>query len=77
MRRKIRCESPCGESEMPRMEHFRAAAAQAAWPLDTCPAAIPLTLLHWLAKPTPWDGLGHAILKEISAHVPIPGYSIW
>ena len=60
-----------------KFEHFRAAAAQAAWPLDTCPAAIPLTLLHWLAKPTPWDGLGHAILKEISAHVPIPGYSIW
>ena len=60
-----------------RFSAFRATAAAADWPLETSPATIPLSLLHWLAKPTPWDGLGHAILKEISALAPIPGYSAW
>ncbi|MFO0000113.1 MAG: hypothetical protein ACK559_03205 [bacterium] len=39
------------------------------------PAAIPKTLLRWLDKPGPYDGLGSEILKEIGGSVPLAGYS--
>jgi len=52
-------------------------AAGAGWGLAEAPGVVPAVLVQWLDKPTPWDGLGHEILKEIGGQVPVPGYSVW
>jgi len=56
---------------------FRAAAAGGGWQLDTAPAELPVSLVQWLDRPTPCDGLGHLILQEIAGQLPVPGYSVW
>ena len=60
-----------------RFAQFRAVAAGAGWGLAEAPGVVPAVLVQWLDKPTPWDGLGHEILKEIGGQVPVPGYSVW
>jgi hypothetical protein len=58
-----------------RFKEFRATAAAAGWKLATAPAAIPKALLRWLARPTPYDGLGAEILRELAQTTDIAGYS--
>ena len=74
-----RCSSPgakmADQLSKAKFAEFRDTAAAANWPLDRAPAAIPKSLLRWLDRPGPWDGLGGEILKEIGREVPIAGYS--
>jgi hypothetical protein len=58
-----------------RFGEFRNTAAEAGWQLQLGPARIPRSLASWLDRPTPCDGLGAEILKEIGGEVPIAGYS--
>jgi hypothetical protein len=60
-----------------RFSAFRQTAQTANWPLQIAPAAVPVSLLQWIDKPVPSDGLGHTILKELSMSFPVPGYSVW
>ena len=58
-----------------KFREFRAEADRSGWHLEAAPAAIPKTLLRWLDRPGPYDGLGAEILKEIGGQVPLAGYS--
>jgi len=58
-----------------KFREFRSTAAAADWKLDLAPAAIPRTLLRWLDRPVPYDGLGAEILREIGNKEPLAGYS--
>jgi len=55
---------------------FKAAADRAAWPLDNCPARVPLAALRWLRRPCKDDFLGQRILAELASQKPIIGYSV-
>jgi hypothetical protein len=58
-----------------KFKQFRETANAAEWELTTAPAAIPKSLLRWLARPSPYDGLGAEILRELALEAPIAGYS--
>ena len=54
---------------------FRDLAAAADWLLDLEPCRIPASILRWVSAPSASYDLGHAILLELSASMPILGYS--
>ena len=54
---------------------FRAAAAAVGVTPDAVPAAVPVALRRWLARPVPDDELGQRILAEMGRHTPLLGYN--
>ena len=44
------------------------------WPLSATPAAVPRSILRWLAHPVPDDELGQKVLFDISRFVPVLGF---
>ena len=74
-----RCSSPGAQMadhlSKAKFTNFREVAEAAGWNLKGAPAAIPTSLLRWLDRPGPYDGLGAEILRDIGRKVPIAGYS--
>jgi hypothetical protein len=54
----------------------KAVARANQWPLQLEPAAVPVSLLSWIAKPVPDDDLADRILRELAATRPILNYSV-
>ena len=58
-----------------QFREFREAAGAAGWAVDASPRRVTGSLLRWLARPVPWDDLGHVLLTELADRMELPGYS--
>ena len=58
-----------------QFREFRETAEAAGWAVDAGPRRVTGGLLRWLARPVPWDDLGHVLLTELGERMDLPGYS--
>ena len=54
---------------------FREFRETAGWAVDAALRRVTGALLRWLARPVPWDDLGHELLAELGEWLELPGYS--
>ncbi len=50
---------------------FAEHAAEARWPLLPLPAAVPASIIRWVANPTADDQLGQKILRDLAESMPV------
>ncbi len=50
---------------------FAEHAAEAGWPLLPLPAAVPPSIIRWVANPTADDQLGQKILRDLAESMPV------
>ncbi len=50
---------------------FKEYAAGAGWVLEPLPAAVPKSVVRWVANPSADDQLGQKILKDLAESMPI------
>jgi hypothetical protein len=50
---------------------FAEHAAEAGWPLLPLPAAVPASIVRWIANPTADDQLGQKILSDLAESMPV------
>lgn len=56
---------------------FRRTALEAQWPLTVAPAAVPASVLCWVANPVPDEDLGSVILADLHlSGVPLLGFPV-
>ena len=75
-----RCSSPAAVMadalSQGNFRKFRSVAATVGLRLFPTPAAVPLALRRWVARPRADDDLGHRILAELAVSTPVLGYNV-